>query len=89
MPHELANAPQDRTNDWRVGPSPRCKGCGGISHGSVNVGIMCLETSLALVRAQVKALRAQLTIEDANRPAFERFLKLRAEIQALPPLILP
>ena len=39
--------------------TPRCVGCLGIGHGSVNLGRLCLEQAVVALRAEVARLREE------------------------------
>jgi hypothetical protein len=54
----------DPSNNYKVGPPPRCVGCGK-AHGPVTEAFTCLRTHLAAARLRVKELEGELR----ERPA--------------------
>jgi hypothetical protein len=73
---ELANAPQDETNDWKVKPADTCEGCGS-HHGGPTAEILCLRAWRA--HWQARAERAELRLGHVE----SEVLELRAEVAPL------
>jgi hypothetical protein len=84
---DLANAPQDPTNDWKVKSPNPCEGCGS-HHGGPTAEILCLRAWRAhwQARAETAETRAGHLAEEVRelKEELAPIRKLRAEVAATP-----